>query len=208
MNAAGTVDDAWQAYRQAIDTLRARMLASPLAADPADRVRAYHWIMQAEAAAYNLVIAPRPSHPRFLTHTVFEPNLYTWLLPNADFLYRYAFVDGTKTFRITGRPGTAHFLEAQVIGGFWGDPGLKLGRTYDFERFTRNADGSLEIIVGPEKPTRCPNWIETNPDFATNTIIIREAFWNWSVEHASTLSVGPVEVVPPPSPLDDTSLIA
>jgi len=108
---SGLLDTAWHAYRARVEALRERMLASPLAADPADRVRAHAWLMQAQAAAYNLAIAPRSSHPKFLLSTVFEPNVYTWLLPNADFLYRYAFLDGARRFRIRGTRGSAHFLE-------------------------------------------------------------------------------------------------
>src|SRR5262245_42347642 len=123
--APDSLDGAWRDYRERLDALRARMLASPLAADPADRARAHAWLMQAQAAAHNLAIAPRQSHPEFFASTVFEPNVYSWLLPNADFLYRYAFVDGARHFRIRGTRGSSHFLEAQTIRGFWRDPDLK-----------------------------------------------------------------------------------
>lgn len=188
---ADRLDAAWHAHRARVEALRERMLASPLAADPADRLRAHGWLLQAEAAAYNMAIAPRPSHPKLLLSTVFEPNVYSWLLPNADFLYRYAFLDGARRFRIRGRMGSAHFLEAQTIRGFWGDPDLKLLASYDLDRFEHGPDGSLEIAVGPTKPADCPNWIATDPSSDRNTLILREAFYDWASETRAELSLEP-----------------
>lgn len=192
-SSSSPIDAAWRAHRDHLEALRERMLASPLAADPADRLRAHAWLMQAQAAAWNLAIAPRASHPKFLLSTVFEPNVYTWLLPNADFLYRYAFVDGSRRFRIRGTRGSAHFLEAQTIRGFWGDSDLKPLATYDLDRFERSRDGGIEIEVGPERPRDCPNWIATDPAAALHTLILREAFYDWSNERRAELSIEPMD---------------
>jgi hypothetical protein len=202
------LDAAWRAYQDVLKTLRRRMLASSLAADPADRARAQYWLMQAQAASFNLVIGPRQSRPTFFVNTVFEPNLYTWLLPNADFLYRYAFLDGAGRFRIRGKRGSSHFLEAQTISGFWGDPNLRLLATYDFDKFEPSGDGAFEIAVGPEPAPDCPNWIATDPASANNTMIIREAFYDWSSEQRSELSIEAVDPGSPPIELDEAALIA
>ncbi len=210
MSTGGTmsIEAAWLAYRAEVDDLRARMLASPLAARADDRARAYHWLLQAEAAAFNLAIAPQPSHPRFFVNTVFEPNLYTWLLPNADFLYRYAFLDPARRFRISGTRGSTRFLEAQTIRGFWGDPDLKLLKTYDFDRFERAEDGGLTIEVGPTPPGDQANWIATDPTGPVTTLIIREAFWDWQREERSTLAIAAIDDVAPPPAFDPGALRA
>jgi len=196
MHLSPAMEAAWAAYHREIEDLRQQVYGSALAADPADQARAHYWFMQAQALAFNLTIAPRQSHPVFFTGTVFEPNLYTWILPNADFLYRYAFVDGTQRYRITGRRGTSHFLEAQTISGFFGDPDLKLLRTYDFDKFEIAPDGSFEVGVGPEPLPGCPNWIATDPGNGNNTIIVREAFYDWTGESASTLRIEPIDSGP------------
>jgi len=198
---------AWTAYHRELEDLRRQVYGSDLAADPADQARAHYWFMQAQALAFNLVIAPRQSHPTFQVNTVFEPNLYTWILPNADFLYRYAFVDGTRSSRITGRRGNSHFLEAQTISGFFGDPKLRLLKTYDFDKMVIGVDGAFEIGVGPEPLPGCPNWIATDPASANNTIIVREAFYDWIGETASTLHIEPIEPVAPLTELDEPELI-
>jgi hypothetical protein len=189
------MDAAWRAYQGDFETLRGQLYGSPPATDPADQVRAHRWLMQAQALAYNLVIAPDRSRPRFFVNTVFEPGIYDWILPNADFLYRYAFVNGAGRYRISGRRGGSHFLEAQTIAGFFGDPDLKLLSTYDFDKLVRNADGHFEIIVSAERPADCPNWIAIDPARGNNTIIVREAFYDWNAEAKSELSI---EALDPP----------
>jgi hypothetical protein len=127
------------------------------------------------------------------------------LLPNADFLYRYAFLDGARRFRIRGTRGSSHFLEAQTIRGFWGDPDLKLLQTYDFDRF-ESKGGGLEIGMGPESARDCANWIATDPSSPNNTLILREAFWDWSSERRAEVSIEPVDALAPPAELDEAQL--
>src|SRR5882757_8212062 len=207
MHVSPAMEAAWAAYHRDLEDLRRQVYGSALAAEPADQARAHYWFMQAQALAFNLTVAPRQSHPVFFTGTVFEPNLYTWILPNADFLYRYAFVDGAQRYRITGRRGNSHFLEAQTISGFFGDPNLKLLKTYDFDTFQTSADGGFEIGVGPEPLPGCPNWIATDPASANNTIIVREAFYDWTGETASTLHIEPVEPAAPLTTIDEPEFI-
>jgi len=202
------LDGAWRTLRDRVDAVRERMFASPLAADPADRVRAQTWLLQAQAAAYNLVVAPRPSHPKFLLSTVFEPNVYGWLLPNADFLYRYAFVDGAQRFRVRGTRGSTHFLEVQTIRGFWGDADLKLLATYDLDRLPAARDGGIEIEIGPEAPRDGAAWIATDPSSSNNTIIVREAFYDWAKERRAELSIERVDGPDAPAGLDERALAA
>jgi hypothetical protein len=206
-SASPALDSAWRDYRDRIEALRARLLASPLAADPGDRMRAQRWLLQAQAASYNLVVAPRQSHPHFFVGTAFEPNVYAWLLPNADFLYRYAFLDGARRFRIRGTRGTSRFLEAQTIRGFWGDPDLKLLQTYDFDRFEL-ANGELVVGVGPEAARDGANWIATDPSSSNNTLIVREAFWDWGAERRAELGIEPIDAVAPPAEPDEAQLVA
>jgi hypothetical protein len=46
-----SLDAAWRDYREGLEALRDRMLASPLAADSGERVRAQRWLLQAQAAS-------------------------------------------------------------------------------------------------------------------------------------------------------------
>lgn len=174
--------------------------------DPAEEAQAVSWLLQAQAAAYNLTIAPRSSHPVFYKHMVFEPGVYSWLMPNPDFLYRYAFVDGARRFRIRGRRGTSHFLEAQVISGFWGDPKIKLMKTYDFDKFGIAPGEQFEIEVGAESHAPGGGCIAIDGEARVNTLIIREAFYDWNAERHSELMIEPAEMAAPPAPLDPAAI--
>jgi hypothetical protein len=193
MPADTALDTAWAALDEGIEALRRRGLASPLAADPADRARLHLWLLQARAMVHNLAVAPDWVCPTLLTGTVFEPNTYGWLMPNPDFFYRYAFLDGARSYRIEGRLGSAHFLEGQVISGFWGDPAIRLLKNYDFADFARGADGSIAVTVGPVAPADGGNWIATDPAGAPNTLILRECFNDWQGERQAFLRIRPLD---------------
>jgi hypothetical protein len=198
---APKLEDAWKRYAAGLEKLRDTLHAMEIAQTTADHVAADHWLLQAQAAAYNLVIAPNPQLPTFLVHNVFEPNVYNWLLPNADFLYRYAFLDGAGSFRIRGVRRNAHFLDAQVIRGFWGDADMAMFGSHSLDDFEISADGSFEIHVGPEAPARGEGkgaaWIRTDPEARKNTLLVREAFYDWTTERASDLRIEPTSYAGP-----------
>ncbi|WP_380874649.1 hypothetical protein ACFB49_00350 [Sphingomonas sp. DBB INV C78] len=172
--------DPWISYRAALDGFRTRLLALDCARLPGGEAAAHRLLMQGEALAYNLVIAPDVATPRLLTQTVFLPGTYDWMLPNPDFFYRYIFVDGSATHRVTGQRGTSRFLEAQGIAGFFGDPAIKLLQTHDFDRLIAD-DGRIDAVISPEPPNGHARWIRTEAG-RLNTIIIREAFCDWQGE--------------------------
>ena len=161
----------------------------PIARTATDHAAADRWLLQSQAAAHNLVLSPDPRRPRFLVHALFEPNVYNWLLPNPDFLYRYAFVDGKGTYRIEAVRRNAHFLDFQTISGFWGDPQMKLMESRSFDDLGIGTDESGEIHVGPEPPAASQPWIRTDPSAGRTTLIVREAYYDWSAERHSSLRI-------------------
>jgi len=200
------LDVAWAALEAGFGALRARLLASPLAAGTGDRVRLHRWLLQARAMVHNFVVAPDWACPTFLTNTLFEPNTYDWLMPNPDFYYRYAFLDGTRSYRVEGRLGTAHFLEAQVIRGFWGDPAIRLLDNYDFAAFAAEADGGIAVSVGPIAPADGANWIALDPAGAPNILVLRECFNDWTCEKPARLRIRPEDGAPSSSDLDEQAM--
>ena len=183
------LDAAWNTYREGIESLRETLHAMPVARTAADHAAADGWLLQSQAAAHNLVFAPDPRRPRFLVHSVFEPNIYNWLLPNPDFLYRYAFLDGRGTYRIEGVRRNAHFVDAQMISGFWGDPKMRMMESYGFDALGAETNGQVGIHLGPEPPKQPGPWIRTDPGAERNTLIVREAFYDWSRERNSSLRI-------------------
>lgn len=197
------LDAAWKAYREGIESLRETLHSMPIARTAADHVAADRWLLQSQAAAHTLALAPDLRNPRFLVHSVFEPNVFNWLLPNPDFLYRYAFLDGRGTYRIEGVRRSAHFVDAQMISGFWGDPKMRMMESYGFEALGIGADQKVDIHLGPEPPGQPGPWIRTDPDAERNTLIVREAFYDWSREQRSNLRLESTALQPVDSSAPD-----
>jgi len=206
-DASSALSRAWETYLAGLDEIRQGLLACEWATDPAEPVRAQHFLLQAQAAAWNLVLAPDPARPAFQLGTVFEPNVYSWLMPNPDCVYRYAFVEGARPFEITGRTGAAHIAELQVIGGFWGDPDLKLLGSHDLAPLTAGAGAEFRLSVGPEAPRAGGTWIRTDPS-RTNTLILREIFVDWQAPGVSRLAIDPLDEPPAPENPSESALAA
>lgn len=191
--------DAWSRYQEGVERLRQRLLALDIARDEAGRAYAHRLLLEAQAAAYNLVVSIDPRRPCFQSNSVFSPGLYDWLLPNPDFLYRYTFLDGRGTYRITGKRGGSAFLDVQTIAGFFGDPDLKLLESHRLDPLTQS-DGTLEIWLGGQR--RQGAWIALAPD-AITTVILREAFNDWNRETSAELHVETID--PPPAGTEDVA---
>lgn len=197
------LDAAWSAYQAALETLRQRLLS--LQADPNAAWQAHRLLLEAQAAAYNLVIAPQLDRPRFQSQTVFSQPLYDWIMPNPDFLYRYAFVAGDGTYEIAGRVGNSHFLDAQVIRGFFGDPAIQLMQNHDLRKFAA-ADGTFRVTLSATPPADRHRWIPLASG-AMNTVIVRECFYDWQAETASSLDIRALGTPGPAAPLGEVALI-
>lgn len=183
------LENAWQQYHATLEALRETMLALPYAQAPAEQAKIATLMQQAQAVTYAMFIAPNQRYPVFYKHTVFLPNVFTWVAPCADFLYRFAFVDGRRTYRIWGRRSNTRFFNIQVLGQFWEKAQMKLLATYDLDDFVEQ-DGSFEIFAGPVK--HGDHWIELDPTSANNAINIREAFYDWEGERETKIYIEPI----------------
>ncbi|MET0374365.1 MAG: DUF1214 domain-containing protein, partial [Rhizorhabdus sp.] len=184
----------WPAYHNALGAIRERLLALPAGQGAEGRAAVDRLLMEASASAYNLVMAPDPARPQLLCDTVFSPGGYDWMMPNPDFLYRYAFLDGRRRYRLTGQRGTSAFLDAQTIAGFFGDPDLKLLDSHRVEDMA-DTDGAIDIILSAARPEEGMHWIPLHPDRIT-TVILREAFGDWTAERGARLSLSLCDTVP------------
>lgn len=113
---------------------------------------------------------------------------------NADFVYLQAWIDGSSVYKITGRRGTARFINFTVQGPrpdtdvYYGTdhPNLHepFGDTPEAnltgENLVTEKDGSLVLYVGG--PERGPNWLPTTP--GSRKLFIRQGFDSWDEESA------------------------
>lgn len=186
---------AWDHYYQAIEQGRRAIVASPqYAANPAQRAKAFQVLMEAQAMAYNFVIAPRTTTPRMFRNTGWQTEIYTLGGNGPDFDYRVAFLDGGRTYRITGNIRDSRMLLGQLMGSIPGTGGSRFTRNYDFSDFTVQKDGSFEIIASA---TRQPgNWIALDPASDFQWLLFRPTVDKWN-SHPAELKIERIDAVTP-----------
>jgi hypothetical protein len=98
---------------------------------------------------------------------------------NPDNIYEVAKINPTHEYRVTGRCGTAQFLEFSVSVGF---PGVvQTPRTVaklDTTELDIGADGTIEMFVGGEPRER--NWFALEPD--ATSFLVRQVFGEWRAD--------------------------
>ena len=116
-----------------------------------------------------------PQHPELLHY--FDP-LRKQGGDNTDALYVGAPINGTDTYRVSGRRGTARYFGVTVVergttpwGG--GVAGMLFG-----DQIRTEPDGSFELYLSPEKQPG--NWIRTTPE--TFRVTFRQFFADWENE--------------------------
>ena len=185
---------AWQRYLAGLEVIRERIYATDMEWRPETRAAAAYFLMQAQASAFNTCLAPKQSFPAFYVHTTFEPNIYTWTLPNPDFHYRWAFIDGRRTYRIWGQRGSTLWLDIQVMRSHWCDDDPEVIGNYDPDA-VMNADGSFEYILSPD-PQPGRNWIRLDPSSANNVVLVRDTHYDWENSTGAELHIALADDVP------------
>lgn len=185
---------AWDTF---CDSLRDAGLAAFKNANPAgalQRADAFRFLTQNLGQAFDLALETRD--PAF-------PQIHPFVTPTrklggdvADFTYRQAWIDGTHSYRITGRKGTARWLNVTVQGPRpdtipgtdWPSLHEPFGDIPECNilgnQIVAETDGRFELFIGGMP--REHNWLPTTP--GTRKLFIREAFDGWD-ETPTTLTI-------------------
>ncbi|MGE0383975.1 MAG: hypothetical protein AB7Q97_04545 [Gammaproteobacteria bacterium] len=181
-------DAAWREYLDALEDVRRQTLAQPFAQESdRSRAQALFYLQSLHARAFNLAVAPRQDYPRFLKNLFFEPLTYMQNLPSPDFIYHFALVNGARRFRIHGRRHNVHWIDIQVMNGYYGDREIRRLANYDLDDFAMAPDGSFRITVSADRQPG--NWIGIDPASANNAIVVRQATYDWDNERLAELHI-------------------
>src|SRR5262249_27607713 len=96
---------AWESYHAALDEMRLRLERTSMFLNPRYRAKAYHCMMEIQAIAYNMAVAPRLSTPRIHTNSGWHDDLYSMGLVGPDWHYGLMYLDGAHAYRLSGRLG-------------------------------------------------------------------------------------------------------
>lgn len=178
---------AWHDFREQTEELRRKIFGHPYAKDE-DLPGAMYLFEQMQAIAFNRIMAPRGNYPRFYLSGMGEPMTYTMGGASSDMMHRQAFLDGRRTYRITGRRGTASLQMLQLMTGYWGDPPERITvKSYPFDELEFAADGHF-VMTASAIPAP-GNHVALDPDCDHNCLMFRELFSDWENESLSTAHV-------------------
>jgi hypothetical protein len=154
------------AFHELLDTLKGldtRFFEGPNApGDEQSVLEGYKWIPSILAVAMDSLVWADKARPRFVD--IVGPYR-KWGGDNSDAYYQYAPIDPTRTYRVGVSTGDAVYLSLTVYGG--PDDGRYSERivgSINDRQLVADEDGTLEIVLSPERPAGAPNWIKLEPD--------------------------------------------
>lgn len=194
--ASPALRQAWQSYHSAVDEMRFSLEKSSMFLNPRYRAKAFHVMMEIQAIAYCMTIAPRLTTPRIHTNSGWHDDLFSLGLVGPDWHYGLMYLDGTQTYRLKGRKGENKLLLLQVCSESLGVEGHKTIGMYDFDETVDFApDGSYEIILGGPKKER--NWFALDEKVDWNLLYIRTQIMKFGNEDIGTYRIERVSPVGP-----------
>ncbi|MCT2401093.1 DUF1214 domain-containing protein [Novosphingobium mangrovi (ex Huang et al. 2023)] len=180
-------------------------------ANPANalqRADAFRFLTQNLGQAFDLALETKdPAFPQIHYFTTPTMKLGGDV---ADFTYRQAWISGEHTYRLTGKRGTARWLNVTVQGPRpetipgtdWPSLHEPFGDIPECNilgsQLETDAEGRFELFIGGEE--RSGNWLPTTA--GSRKLFIREAFDSWG-EQPTTLTIerlGMAEPRPMPPP--------
>lgn len=194
--ASPALRQAWESYHSAVDEMRFMLEKSSMFLNPRYRAKAFHAMMEVQAIAYCMTIAPRLVTPRIHTNSGWHDDMFSLAMVGADWHYGLLYLDGTQTYRLKGRKGENELLLLQICSESLGIAGHKTIGMYDLrETVDFAADGNYEITLGGPKKER--NWFALDHEVDWNLLYIRTQIKNFGNEDIGTYRVERVSSVGP-----------
>ena len=128
--------------------------------------------------------------------------------PNPDGVYLLAMVDGRRRYRVRGHRGSVTYLGIQVLAGTGLTPRRMAAHVSDRELVVDDV-GAFALVLAADRPTDdelgAATWLKI-PDDAS-ALNVRQYVADAAGEELATLTIEPLDDVPPPAVPDD-ALIA
>ncbi len=160
---AGAAPRTAAVFHELLDEVRGLESRLQLADIPLDQqtvLEGYKWIFTILAVGLDAYVWADPDRPRFVD--IVGPYR-KWGGDNADAFYKYAPIDPTRTYRVSGRKGDATYLSLSVYGG--PDDGRYSERivgTVNHHALQFDDDGYFSLLLSSEPQEG--TWLPLAPD--------------------------------------------
>lgn len=157
------------------------------------RAELYRQIMMNLSLGYFVYFQADPDHPEFAPFL----NSVFLLQPNPDDTYFYAPVTGGGIYRLSGDRGSVRLLTLTVGKNMVGmaDTASPQLLEQDLDDLPRSADGSIDILLSPERPTGYEGaWIPLHPE--AEYVLIRQRSYDWGSEADARLAIQRLDADP------------
>jgi hypothetical protein len=165
------------------------LLADP--ADPLARQETYRLMFMSLAAGFQSTFVD-PRLPDFVQTVT---NVMNSVGVNPDFIYGYTPIDGTGTYRLSGRRGDAVFVLFDFAAGGLGVHdalGPSVG-TLDIDKCRIGSDGTFDVLLSTERPAGyAGDWFRLDP--RATTAAIRRAYYHWGEERDTSVAIERIDL--------------
>lgn len=186
---------AWRALVDVMRNMERHVYGDARTNDPLLRAEGFRYLLRLlESGHFFAVEIADPDYPQLAR--LF--NTYQQLgNMNPDCVYMYARIDGSKTYRIHGKRGSARLFEVSTMNAHMlAHPNHKeLGTLTDVKT---DADGRVEVVLSPEPHEG--NWLRT--DAEATWIYVRQYYYDWEAETPADVVIERVGATYPPPPLN------
>lgn len=192
---------AWRDFCDLLAKAGEQILRDDVPDDPRTRAQGYEYLSGLLLSGLLGQMYSDPNHPQFIRIMDWHAK---WGLDNSDALYLAAAVDGSGTYRISGKRETVRFLGIQASYGQFGSStpmGVVSNLTGDDLEIA--PDGSFEIIASAEPQEG--NWLRMTPQ--VNSLGARQFFSDWENEVPAELYIERIDI-PHEVPVTSTHSVA
>lgn len=187
------LNQAWSDFWRSVAEARETIESSPLYAHSQDtRTQANHLLHQLLSVGHVLAVQPQQMYPTFYGRSFQWPLHNTFGLPSPDNSFGLCFLDGTQTYRLSGRRNTVHNVRMVLYHGFWCDPNPGQMAEMELDDFDINPDGTFEIILSAKRHEG--NWLEIDGTSRNVPLMVRRNHLDWEKEVDAELHVERIDL--------------
>ncbi len=187
--------DGWSVFVDSIQGLPEKMLSKlpeHLRNDPQIQQEIGRLMLATISGQAMIAAGPDGDHPMFVP----QINLiYNFFQPNADTVYREAFITPGGTYRLRGNRGSVRIAKIGAFAPWAAGESIHAREYYDLKELPTDGEGNFEVILSPERPRGYKGtWWKLDPE--VTQLLLRSMAYDWAAEVDPTIAIERVDVPP------------